>query len=303
MKLLITGAINWTEKDLTDIKNIGYEVQFIQDERIPLIQQNILVEKIEGVICNGLFLYNDIKDFHNLKFIQLTSAGYDRVPLDYINKKNIKVFNANNVYNIPIAEFVINGILQLYKYSSFFYENKKKKEWKKCRNLMELYNKRICIVGCGNIGKECAKRFKAFGCYVEGVDLNHIKSKYFNFIHSVDKLDELLECCDIVIITLPLTNETKRIINATRLNKMRPSCIFVNVSRGEIVDQEALIKILDDKQIFGAVLDVFDNEYLDKKNKLWNLENVILSPHNSFVGEGNMNRLKKIIFANLQKLK
>lgn len=302
MKLLITGAVNWTEDDLDDVRKLGHDIIFIEDESIPLIQQNIQCKDIEGVICNGLFLYNSIENFINLKFIQLTSAGYDRVPLEYIKNYNIKIFNAKDVYSIPMAEFVINGILQLYKYSSFFYENKKKKEWRKCRKILELLNKKICIVGCGNVGKECAKKFKAFDCVVEGVDLYPIQSEYFDFVYDLCELDMLLKRSDVVVLTLPLTNDTENLINKNRLNKMKENSILVNVSRGKIVDQEALIEILNRKQIFGAILDVFENEPLNKESKLWELENVILTPHNSFIGEGNRERLKKYIFNNLYKL-
>ena len=88
MKLLVTGAIQWTKEQLDYLVELGHEVIYVQDERISLKEQNIDIKEVEGVICNGLFLYNNIEDFINLKYIQLTSAGLDRVPLEYIKRKS-----------------------------------------------------------------------------------------------------------------------------------------------------------------------------------------------------------------------
>ena len=120
MKLLVTGAWNCTEEQLKAVENLGHEIFFMQNEKDAL---PIPHETVEGVIGNGIFLHHDIKTFENLKYIQLTSAGFDRVPLDYISEKNIKIFNARGVYSIPMAEFALCGVLQLYKKSRFFFDN------------------------------------------------------------------------------------------------------------------------------------------------------------------------------------
>src|SRR5690606_16220867 len=119
MKLLLTGAFKYSEEQLDSLKSLGYEILFIQDERVPL---EVDVSDVDAVVCNGLFLYNDIKKFKNLKFIQLTSAGLDRVPLDYIKDQGIKIFNARGVYSVPMAEWVVLKILEIYKKSRKFYE-------------------------------------------------------------------------------------------------------------------------------------------------------------------------------------
>ena len=103
-KLLLTGAFKYSGEQLSNLEHLGYEILFVQDERKPLI---IDVSDIDAVVCNSLFLYNDIKEFKNLRTIQLTSAGLDRVPLDYINEKEIQLFNARGVYSIPMAEWAI----------------------------------------------------------------------------------------------------------------------------------------------------------------------------------------------------
>ena len=300
MKLLVTGAVQWNQDYLNQISNLGNEIIYVQDERIPLDEQQINVSEIEGVICNGLFLYNNIEDFINLKYIQLTSAGYDRVPMDYIKDHNIKIYNAKGVYSIPMAEYAVCGVLELYKNTSFFYENKKIKKWGKCRTLLELANKNVLIIGCGNVGIECAKRFKAFDCHVDGVDSYPYKSEVFENIYHLDFLDSELSKSDIIVLTLPLTDETMNLFDKSKFLKMKESAVLINISRGKVVNQNDLIDILKEKKIYGAVLDVFENEPLDKESQLWDMSNVVLTPHNSFVGENNRNRLQKVIIHNLK---
>lgn len=298
MKLLLTGAIQWPQERIDILKSLGHQVLYIQDERIPLSQHGIDVTSIEGVVCNGLFLYNDISEFQKLSYIQLTSAGYDRVPLDYIKEHHIELFNAKGVYSIPMAEFAVLGVLQLYKQAKFFFKNQQNKVWEKCRNIIELYGKKVAVVGCGNVGQECAKRFKAFGCQTIGVDLYPYESRDFDDMFGLDKLDTVLPDCDIVVLTLPLTDATKHLFDDARLRLLKSDAVLVNISRGAVINTEALIRMLPN--IGGAVLDVFENEPLRQESLLWNFENVIITPHNSFVGEGNSERLWNIILRNLK---
>ena len=140
MKLLVTGALKCLPSDISLFETLGRKVVFMKDEKGELPCN---AEEFEGVICNGLFLYHPIEQFENLKFIQLTSAGYDRVPMDYVKEHNIKIFNAHGVYSIPMAEFALGGVLQLYKQSRFFNENQKAHKWDKHRGLLELYVKNV----------------------------------------------------------------------------------------------------------------------------------------------------------------
>ena len=297
MKLLITGAVSWTSEQIKLIEELNNTVIFVQDESIPLREQNIDVREIEGVICNGLFLYNDIKEFESLKFIQLTSAGFDRVPIDYIKEHNIKIYNARGVYSVPMSEFAISGVLQLYKNSQFFLDNKKQKKWIKDRELKELNGSEVLIVGSGSVGQHCAKLFKAFNCFVYGIDLYPVENENFIKVFHLDKLEERLRSADVVVLTLPLTNETKNLFNESKFSLMKKGSVLVNIARGGIVQTDALIDALKNK-LSGAVLDVFDTEPLPENSELWNLDNVILTPHNSFVGDKNIDRLIKVVLKN-----
>lgn len=297
MKLLLTGAFKYTDEQIEYIKSLGHDIVFVQDERGKI---NFDVSDVEGVICNGLFLYNDIEQFGSLKYIQLTSAGLDRVPIDYVNEHCIKIYNARGVYSVPMAEFALTGILELIKQSRFFYENQKKCIWEKSRTLGELSGKTALIVGAGNIGAEVAKRLKAFDMMVIGVDITNDKRPYFDKVELLDNLDEQLKNADIVVLTLPLMDSTRGMFNKSKFDLMKDRAIFVNIARGPLVVETDLVKALEDKKISGAVLDVFDTEPLDESSPLWKMDNVILTPHNSFVGENNNKRMFDVIINNLE---
>ncbi len=298
MNLLITGAWNEAKQNISLLEQIGHRVCFMQQEKDALPCE---YNWVEGVICNGLFLHHPIEKFQNLKYIQLTSAGYDRVDLEYIQKHGIEIHNARGVYSIPMAEFALSGVLQLYKQAAFFNENKKMCKWEKHRGLKELFGKKVLIAGCGSVGNECAKRFAAFGCEVTGIDLYPREDMLYKKILPLTELDAQLKGADIVVLTLPLTNQTKYLMNQKRLKTLKKDAVLVNISRGAVIDTAALLEQID--HLGGAVLDVFEEEPLNENSPLWQKEKVILTPHNSFAGERNSERIKQIIIKNLEEVK
>lgn len=157
MNILVTGAWQEAEKYITELESMENKVIFMQCEKNELPCE---YGWVEGVICNGLFLYHDVNKFTNLKYIQLTSAGYDRVPIEYLNNKKIKINNARGVYSIPMAEFAVFSILQFYKQSRFFYKNQSIHKWEKNRNLLEMTDKKVCIIGCGSVGNRMCKTIR-----------------------------------------------------------------------------------------------------------------------------------------------
>ena len=295
MKILVTGAWADAAVHIPEIVEKGHQVYFLQNEKDSL---PCGYDEVEAVICNGLFLHHKIENFTNLKYIQLTSAGYDRVPMDYIREHEIKIFNAGGVYSIPMAEFALAGVLQIYKKLSFFHDNQKNHKWEKNREILELNGKTVCIIGCGSVGTECAKRFSAFGCKVLGLDIFPSDKEFFDEIKTMEKLAAFVGQSDVIVLTLPLTEETKYLINENTLRCFKKNSIIVNIARGKIIDTQALIEALKG-DLGGAVLDVFEEEPLEEKNPLWDFENAIITPHNSFVGDGNSKRLRNLIFKNL----
>lgn len=297
MNLLITGAFNYSEAQSKVIKELGYNIinMPIESGETP-----IAPDKIEAVICNGLFLHHDIREFANVKFIQLTSAGLDRIPMDYINTKGIKLYNARGVYGIPMAEWVIMRILDIFKSSERFNIQQENKQWIKHRNLREISGIKVAIIGAGNVGQEIAKRLSAFNAHVVGFDIHENKIPFFEKIRLISKFKDEVGEYDIIVLTAPQIPETKNMIDETILSKMKYDSILVNVSRGTLIDENALIKVLSSRTDIYAILDVFDTEPLPQESPLWGMANVKVSPHNSFVGNGNQQRLFNVIINNLK---
>lgn len=292
MNLLLTGAFPYTEEQLNKIKSIGYNITYIKEERHKL---DIDLAIFDVVVCNSLFLYNDINLFSNLKYIQLTSAGFDRVPLEHVKEKGIIINNAKGVYSIPMAEWVILKILEIYKKSKVFYENQKNHIWEKQRDILELTDKNALIIGFGNVGEEIAKRLKAFNAKVIAADIREVESIYIDEFVSMDTLNKTLSKADIVILTLPLNQKTKKIVDKDFIKLLKNNSILINVARGGVINESDLISNIRRNKFLGVVLDVFEEEPLCEKSELWDLTNVIITPHNSFVSNKINDRMFSLI--------
>lgn len=298
MNLLITGAWQQASNYISIIEQAGHNVRFLQFEKDELPCDPAWVE---GIIGNGIFLSHNIERFINLKYIQLTSAGFDRVPMSYVSEHSIKIHNARGVYSIPMAEFAISGVLQLYKQMSVFHKNQKEHQWIKNRNIREIAGKIVAIIGCGSVGNECAKRFKAFDTTVIGVDIAVRKDINYDCMKHLSELDEVLKYSDIIVITVPLTDDTRGLLNKERFQTLKDDAVIVNIARGPIIQTDALISVLHNERI-SAVLDVFEEEPISSDNPLWDMNNVVITPHNSFVGENNGKRLSEVIMSNLESI-
>lgn len=298
MKILITGAWQDAKTHFAQLSAMGHHIFFLQQECDPL---PVDPSEIEGVICNGLFLYHPIQAFSSLRYIQLTSAGYDRIDMPYVNERGILIRNAKGVYSIPMAEHAVMGVLALYRKLEVFYRQKQLRLWEKERGLQELYQKTVCVVGAGSVGCACAKLFSAFGCRVIGVDIDTTPRKEMDQVDTLAALPALLPSSDIVILTLPLSDQTRFLFDDKMFSAMKPGSVFVNIARGQLVKTDALCLALDSR-LLGAVLDVFDPEPLHSDSPLWDKNNVIITPHNSFIGNGNSQRLSQVILNNLENL-
>ena len=292
----MTGAWQEARRYIPEIGSYGHDVVFMQREDGILPCDPAWVE---GVVCNGLFLHHAMERFENLRFIQLTSAGYDRVDMAYICSHGVEIHTASGAYSIPMAEYAVAGVLQFYQQSRFFYENQKGHRWEKRRDLKELFGKTILIVGCGHVGEACAERFAAFGCRVIGLDRTVREAPAFERILPLSALDDLLPEADVVLLALGLSEQTRHLIDAGRLGRMKPGAVLVNLARGGLIDTEALTAALP--RLGGALLDVFEEEPLPADSPLWDRDNVILTPHNSFVGDGNGERLAQTILTSLRR--
>lgn len=296
MKAIVTAALQATQEELDMLRSLGLDITLHRDER-----QNVEnPEQYEIAVCNGLFLHHDIRQFTNLKYIQLTSTGMDRVPLDYIQQHGIVIHNAAGVYSVPMAEWTVMRLLELYKNAGRLYANQKTHSWEKDRFWRELAGKTACIVGFGAYGMETAKRLKAFDVTVTVVNRTQKESPWADRFYPMERLEEALDQADIVILAVALTEQTRGLMNKARFAALKDGAVFLNAARGSLVDETALIHALETQKLSGAALDVFETEPLSQNSPLWQQERLLVTPHNSFVGEYNHARLMGMVIGNLK---
>ena len=250
---------------------------------------------------------DELSECKNLKLLQLTWAGADKFLKMKNFPKNIKLTTARGAFGEVISEYVIGGILALYRDFSLYIKNQQNHIWQKSATVDTITGKTALVLGTGDIGRTTAKKLKALG--VKEVFGIRRKSKEdfvenFNEIFDIIELDTLLPKADIVVCCLPETKATIGVLNEGMLSLMKANSVLVNVGRGSLIVTSDLIKILKQNKIKGAVLDVFEEEPVPQSSELWNMENVIITPHiagPSFSGdEATKDKIWKICFENIE---
>ncbi|KXO16368.1 4-phosphoerythronate dehydrogenase [Clostridiales bacterium KA00134] len=287
---------DWLVKEIRDL---GYEISFYKPK------EEDKVDYDADIIVDGIWLRHfDFSKFKNLKYIFLLSTGIDYLDLDYlIRNRGIKVTNNHGAYGEPIAEWVLYNILQLEKYDRLNLKNQENKIWTYRSSSGNLYGKTALILGTGAIGRETAKRLKAFDVKTIGLNRSGKKYEEFDEIWKNEEVLKSLKEVDYVISALPDTKETEKFIDKEFLDNLKKEALIINISRGAVIDEKELIKSLQEKRLRGAALDVFETEPLQKDSPLWDMENVYIFPHISFSCEDDQERLFRTALKNLKNLK
>lgn len=280
------------------VEELGYDIRVIDEREVRYSDE---LKDIEVLVCYNPFETLDITKMKKLKWIQLSSAGIDQLPLDYVKKSGIIVTNNKGGYSIPMGEWIVLKILELLKHSVKLYDNQKNKVWKMDTSIQELYGKTIGFLGTGSIAIEAVKRLTGFGVKILGLNTKGNIIEGFDKCFSSSDIDKMLSMSDFVVITIPYTNETHHLINDERFNNIKDSVYIINVARGSIIDEKALIRNIEQGKISGAALDVVEEEPLDKHSQLWDLPNVIITPHNSWISEMKNIRRFNLIYDNMSK--
>lgn len=256
-----------------------------QAERDKFIKQwlaNFQPHIKDAEVIYGLRLPDDVvKLAPRLKWVQSYGAGLDFMPVTEILAHGITVTNSSPVNAPPISEFCMTYMLMHAKRMVWRGENQRAKVWKRAYN-DELAGKTVGIIGPGHIGAGVAKRAAAFEMRVLATRRTYKEGEQLPFIERVfptNQLNEMLGQCDYVICSAPLTSETRHMLGDAQFKAMKPGAYFVNISRGSVVDEPALIRALKSGQLSGAGLDVFEIEPLPESSELWALPNVIITPH------------------------
>ena len=233
-------------------------------------------------------------DLPNLLLFQLTSAGYDGVPLKDFRNRGVIVANAGDTYSVPIAETVIFGMLSMAKKLRSNPNNRRFKIRRKYCEIQELSNKNVLILGAGSIGTHIAKRLFGFDVNIVGYALTNNDRPYFSrIISGKDNLINEIGEFDYVISTLPGSDSTKCLIDKKLISKMKKSSVFINVGRKTAINENDLYLALKNKSIAGAVLDMFEIVPNPITNKFRRLRNVIILPGVAAVSKEVNDRLRQ----------
>ncbi len=240
-------------------------------------------------------------DLPTLKWIHLISAGVEHALDDRLRALPVVLTNARGIFDLPIAETVLAYILMIVKRLPDFLRQQAGHTWKKLP-LREAAGLTVGLIGAGSIATEIARRCKAIGMHVIAIRRHPKKpASYVDRVFPGEQLETLLSMADFVVIAVPLTPETRGIIGAAQLQQMRPDAWLINIARGAVVDEEALIRALQQKQIAGAALDVFTTEPLPAESPLWEMEQVIITPHNSWSTPSLEEREAALFLENLER--
>ncbi len=258
----------------------------------------------EAEIIYGLRLpENVIARAPKLKWVQAMSAGVDKLLDDEFRRSSVIMTSVSGMHATPIGEIVLELMLMFAKQAPLCFQLKQERQWKRLVPAV-LRSKTVGIVGLGNIGREAARLAKAFDMRVIATRRSAkrvTRAKNVDVLLPREQLPQLLSESDFVVLSLPFTPETNKLIGEKELRIMKPTAYLINIARGDIVDEGALIRALDEHWIAGAGLDVFATEPLPAGSRLWEFPNVIFSPHIAGVMEDYYIRATELFCKNLRR--
>jgi len=281
MKVSIIGEIHSSGWEI--LKKSNFEVFEIKNFEPNYLKQTL--KDVDGILLRTSKLEEDILvACKNLKIIARHGVGYDNVDYNYLNKNKIALTITGTSNSVTVAEYVLTSFLSLARKISLADELVKKGKFKEKKSLpdfFELYEKKILICGFGRIGKAVAKRCLGFETEVYVHD-PFVKDEEIIKANCIPiKKNDGLKIADYITLHVPLNQNTKNFISTNELDIIKKTAIIVNASRGGIINEEALIKALENKQIQAAALDVFEKEPPPEDHPIFKFDNVLLSPHNS----------------------
>lgn len=237
----------------------------------------------------------------SLKWIHVTAAGVSQLMFDELIQSDVVYTNSRGVLSRAIAEFALGFVLDMAKDSQGSSRLQLLQRWQH-RTTRKIQGQTALVVGTGSIGREIARLFRAVGMEVDGAGrASRSGDADFGRIHASSDLTGTVHDYDYLVLAAPLTTDTRGLVGAEVLNAMRPSARLINVGRGELVDTHALIEALASGSIAGAALDVVHPEPLPEGHALWDMDNVIITPHMSGDTEDYLDDLGKLFVENLKR--
>lgn len=293
------------DPDIQNKLEQNYQVSYIQpklgDVNQQLLQQ---VQDADGMIGAGRLLNCDnLTSATRLKIISSVSVGYDNYELDYLNEKKIYLSNTPHVLTETTADLAFTLLMSAARKVAYLDQWTKQGQWQRtvgeAQFGMDIFGKTLGIIGLGHIGAAIARRgFYGFNMNI----LYHNRREKPELAQGLNaqycQLDELLQCSDFVVVAVDLNADSKALIAVAELAKMQSHAVLVNISRGSVIDEQALISALKAKQVFAAGLDVYQKEPL-KESELFQLDNVVTLPHVGSATAATRKKMAELAYQNL----
>mgnify|MGYP002661778243 FL=1 len=293
------------DADIQNKLEQNYQVSYIQpklgDVNQQLLQQ---VQDADGMIGAGRLLNRDnLASATRLKIISSVSVGYDNYELDYLNEKKIYLSHTPHVLTETTADLAFTLLMSAARKVAYLDQWTKQGQWQRtvgeAQFGMDIFGKTLGIIGLGHIGAAIARRgFYGFNMNI----LYHNRREKPELAQGLNaqycQLDELLQRSDFVVVAVDLNTDSKALIAAAELTKMQPHAVLVNISRGSVIDEQALVEALKAKQIFAAGLDVYQKEPL-KESELFQLDNVVTLPHVGSATAATRKKMAELAYQNL----
>ena len=304
MKLLVT--VPWDAKQFLRIKQTFPDVEFLT----ALNEADVLQVVGETEVVFGDLTRKAFLEASKLRWIQCHGAGVNNlVAIPELIKSDVLVTNTKGAHAPTIAEHFFGTLISLTRQLPELYVAQRRKEWTNWSTWEEKVGRRpiglvgltLGIIGLGNIGKAIAERACAFQMKIIAVDINELpRPQYVSELWKIDHLSQLLEQSDVVAVTIPGTPQTNGLLNKEMLSFMKPTAYLGVVSRGGIVDEDAVAHMLIEGKLAGAALDVFKNEPLPLTSPLWDAPNLFITPHTSGKSENTTEAATSIFINNLK---
>jgi len=299
MNLLFTIDFGQEKFDL--LRSEGHTVNFV-DEFAPARQLTSEERACDILICYNPFPKYPLSLFPDLKYIQLESVGFNHIPIEDIRARKLPVYHNFGKTKKPIAEWVMYLLLNICKQGKTHLKQQQDHTWHILRNrIWELEGKQVTFLGAGNIAQETARKLKAFDAVTVALILSDDPAPYIDRVYTMDHMNEVLQNTDVLISCLPATKETYHLLNHETLSLLRDDSVLINISRGSVVDEEALCSLLRQGKFRGVGLDVFETEPLPQSSPLWDFDNVYVTPHSAIESDLCYERVFDMIHTNINR--
>ena len=273
MKILCSLPVRKEQRE--QVRSILSNAEFLGVKDFSQVDQDVEVLVSFGQDITEETLFH----FPKLRWIQVMSAGIDHLPLQAMAGRGIALTNARGAHQIQMSEHILWSILTIMRQGQISIHHQKRKVWDPEVRIDELYGKTACIVGAGSIGEAVAEKCRAFGMTVYGISHSVKNHQAYDRVGMINDLRAFLSLSDVVIVIVPLTSETFGMFNRELIDQMKTGSYLINVARGAVVDETALVEALKTGKIRAAALDVFAQEPLPESSPFWEMGNVLLTPH------------------------